>query len=67
MGLEDKTEKEAKENTVEKILKDFIVNTYTTILARGIKGCYIYACDSNMKKYLNQYITTANEFTLKEE
>lgn len=41
--------------------------TFTTILAKGIKGCYVYAYNSNLQKYLRQYISSANEFTLKEE
>lgn len=46
-------------------LKELIINTYMTILARGIKGCYVYACNPNMKKYLENYIAKANKDTLK--
>lgn len=37
-------------------IKTFIINTYTTMLARGIKGCYVYACNKNLREYLQKYI-----------
>ncbi|MEM8510001.1 MAG: DNA/RNA helicase domain-containing protein [Bacteroidota bacterium] len=45
-------------NTIEdiNILKEYIVNIYKTIMLRGIKGTYIYVCDSNLKKYFTSYI-----------
>ena len=46
-------------------LKKLIINTYTTILARGIKGCYVYACNKNLKNYLKKFIAAANDYTLK--
>ena len=48
----------------ENTLKKLIMNTYTTILARGIKGCYVYACNPNMQKYLKEYIFPANDITM---
>lgn len=57
-------DKKVKANTEESVLKELILNTYTTILARGIKGCYVYACNPNMRKYLKQYIAMANKVTL---
>ena len=35
-----------------------------TITPDGIKGCYVYACNSNMQKYLKEFISSANEVTL---
>ena len=67
IDLEKYKDKKVKAGTEESVLKELIVNTYTTILARGIKGCYVYACNPNLRKYLKQYIASANEFTLKEE
>lgn len=67
INLEKYKDKKVKAGTEESVLKELIVNTYTTILARGIKGCYVYACNPNLRKYLKQYIASANEFTLKEE
>lgn len=60
-------DKKVKAGTEANVLKELILNTYTTILARGIKGCYVYACNPNLRQYLKQYIVTANSFTLEEE
>lgn len=40
----------------EETVKRYIINTYTTIMARGIKGCYVYACNPNLQNYLSKYI-----------
>jgi len=40
-------------------LKVFILNIYKTILLRGIKGTYIYACDPHLRDYLAQYVPLA--------
>ena len=37
-------------------LKEFIINIYKTILLRGIKGTYVYACDENLREYLSSHI-----------
>jgi uncharacterized protein len=37
-------------------LKEYIVNIYKTILLRGIKGAYVYACDDKLRKYLSRHI-----------
>lgn len=37
-------------------LKGYILNIYKTILLRGIKGAYVYACDKNLRNYLKKYI-----------
>ena len=37
-------------------LKDFILNIYKTILLRGIKGTYVYACEKNLRDYLSKFI-----------
>jgi len=34
----------------------YILNIYKTILLRGIKGTYLYVCNENLRKYLEQYI-----------
>jgi len=67
INIEKFKDSRVKEKTEESVLKELILNTYTTILARGIKGCYVYACNPNMRRYLKKYIATANAFTLKEE
>lgn len=40
-------------------LKSYILNIYKTILLRGIKGAYLYACDENLHNYLKNYIKSA--------
>lgn len=37
-------------------LKSYIINIYKTILYRGIKGTYIYACNEGLREYLKQNI-----------
>lgn len=37
-------------------LKQFIVNIYKTVMLRGIKGTYVYACDPNLREYLRQFV-----------
>ena len=37
-------------------LKEYIINIYKTMMYRGIKGTYIYACDKNLMKYLQKSI-----------
>lgn len=37
-------------------LKAYIFNIYKTILLRGIRGTYLYACDQNLHEYLSQHL-----------
>ena len=39
-------------------LKSYILNIYKTILYRGIKGAFIYACNDDLREYLKQHIST---------
>lgn len=41
-------------------LKEYIINIYKTILYRGIKGTYIYACDPHLRAYLSERINTVH-------
>lgn len=50
----DKNGKQTITDLVE--LENFIINIYKTILLRGIKGTYIYACDENLRDYLKNFI-----------
>lgn len=38
------------------VVKTYIINTYTTMMARGIKGCYVYAYNDNLREYLSKFI-----------
>jgi DUF2075 family protein/DNA replication protein DnaC len=40
------------------ILKAYIINIYKTIMYRGIKGTYIYACNQGLRDYLKEHIET---------
>jgi DUF2075 family protein/DNA replication protein DnaC len=40
------------------ILKSYIINIYKTIMYRGIKGTYIYACNQGLREYLKEHIET---------
>ena len=37
-------------------LKQFVINIYKTMMLRGIKGTYVFACDPNLSKYFEQFI-----------
>lgn len=37
-------------------LKQYIINIYKTLLSRGIKGCYVYVVDKNLKEYFKNRI-----------
>ena len=65
IDLNEYRDKKVKAGMVEAELKKLIINTYTTILARGIKGCYVYACNKNLQNYLRKFIAAANDYTLK--
>lgn len=45
-----------KNGTTPEELKEYIIHIYTTLLNRGIKGTFIYACNKNLQEYLNQFI-----------
>jgi DUF2075 family protein/predicted GIY-YIG superfamily endonuclease len=53
----------AGKNTIsdENILKDYILNIYKTILLRGVKGVFIYACNDNLRKYLSNFLNIKDE------
>jgi DUF2075 family protein len=38
-----------------KYLKAYIINIYKTIMYRGIKGTFIYACDENLREYFKKH------------
>jgi len=49
-------------NDPEKALRladELIKNTYRTLMTRGMKGCYIYCTDDNLRDYLKQQIAHA--------
>lgn len=42
--------------TDDDILKNYIINIYKTLLYRGIRGTFIYACDKDLRDYLKKHI-----------
>lgn len=50
-----KMEQEDRENTHNK-LRALIKNTYRTLMTRGMKGCYVYVCDEELRNYIKQWI-----------
>ena len=53
----DKTGKNSISDPSE--LKTFILNIYKTMMLRGIKGTYIYACDKDLQDYFKTFIKIA--------
>lgn len=47
-------------------LKQYIINIYKTVLLRGMRGAFVYACNPALQNYLSQYIETGSSFTNKE-
>lgn len=39
-------------------LKQYVINIYKTIMYRGIKGTYVYACNLELREYLKEHIET---------
>ncbi|MEN4919098.1 DNA/RNA helicase domain-containing protein [Achromobacter spanius] len=49
----DRLGKQAIEDPNE--LKQYILNIYRTIMLRGIRGTFVYACDDDLRNYLKQH------------
>jgi len=47
-------------------LKDYILNIYKTLMLRGIRGTFIYACDPNLHDYFKMYIPLFNAYQFNE-
>ena len=52
-------DQKVKQQTTDDQLKQFIINAYKVMLVRGVKGCYVYACNDNLRNYLKKYIRLA--------
>lgn len=37
-------------------IKSIIKNTYKTLMTRGMKGCYVYVCDEELRNYIKEYL-----------
>lgn len=47
-----KQDKDFYEKAVDRLIR----NTYRVLLTRGIKGCYVYACDDKLNKHLKKIV-----------
>jgi DUF2075 family protein len=43
----------------DETLKQYIINSYKVMMTRGIKGCYVYACNPRLQNYLKRFIAKA--------
>ncbi len=55
----DKNGKQSMKDPAQ--LKRYIINIYKTILLRGIRGTYLYACDPDLRHYLSQHVSVIKE------
>ena len=55
INLEKFFDKKVKEATPEEQVKEYIINAYKVMMTRGIKGCYMYACNPGMQKFLKKW------------
>jgi DUF2075 family protein len=46
----------------DKIADPIIKNTYRTLMTRGMKGCYVFACDEALRKHLKEVVTSMKPF-----
>ena len=47
-----------KNNSNDDELKKYIINAYKVMMTRGIKGCYVYACNKSIREYLRKFINS---------
>ena len=52
----NKIASEYGQDVANKIADRIIKNTYRTLMTRGMKGCYVYCVDKNLREYLKDQI-----------
>lgn len=55
VNLKEYYDVKVKSATPEEKVKEYIINAYKVMMMRGIKGCYLYACNPGMQKFLKKY------------
>ena len=50
-----------KSSTTDEELLKYILNIYVTMCTRGMRGTYLYVCDSKLRKYLSKYLDKYSE------
>ena len=56
-------DKYVKQGCDQKTVENYIINSYKVIMTRGIRGCYIYACNTNMREYLKRFMNVAEQWS----
>lgn len=46
----------AKDKAGDEQLRSFVLNSYKVLLTRGVRGCFVYVVDKNLREYLKQFI-----------
>lgn len=44
-------------------VRQYIINAYKVMMTRGIRGCYVYACNESMRRYLRRFIPSAESLS----
>jgi hypothetical protein len=39
---------------------DYVRNIYRVLMSRGMKGCFLYICDENLRNYMKQLLAEMN-------
>lgn len=50
-----------KADTSDEELLNYILHIYQTMCTRGMRGTYLYVCDSKLKEFLSKYIDTYHD------
>lgn len=45
-----------KNGTDPEKVREYILNSYRVMMARGIKGCFVYACNRGLREYLRMFL-----------
>ena len=43
----------------------YVRNIYRVLMSRGMKGCYVYICDINLRNYFKSLIKINNEESIR--
>lgn len=46
----------AKDKDGDEELRNFVLNSYKVMLTRGVRGCFVYVVDDDLREYLKEFI-----------
>ncbi len=49
-------DKKVKQSTDYNTVKKYIINSYKVMMMRGIRGCYVYCFNKNLREFFKKYI-----------